>query len=411
MNNAKTWYHGGKLDLNTVRSWRAFDGKTITPAPIWLTDDRSFAELYARKNNGDVQKVLVDSQKTFPDQDLMHWEGKYYVPTVFGEQLIEDMFSSNMFDLNSGDYDEATELLKSIDRLNYDIIETGDFISWLKRNGYDSAYVRGDGPKNLMVLDPSVLLALPNTLSESLDEQEAQPDDVFGQWLLPNKRNDLPDEAKSETDTPDEVNFALTLGDHYSGEMDNFSKWIPTISSLEKQGKYSAVLSVPDKYKHAYRSMGLDLRQLESLIGKSITPETEKNGSVNSGIMQLKGKAGLGRTSSTSGQRTHYSWTVNPEVFSKIKQDWGSLAPGKDYTVFLRAPIAGNTFLLNPDIASELGIAKNWAYQEEIISVGPVTCDKIIWYKNHNKSIFDITPEDQEQDASNVADGIRNLRL
>jgi hypothetical protein len=161
-------YHGGKLDLNSIRSWRAFDDKTIKPAPIWLTDDRSFAELYANKSDGIVQKVLVAVKKTFPDQDLIHWEGRYLVPTPFGEQIIQDMLSSNMFGVESEDYDEAFQLLKAIDNLNYDIIETGDFISWLKKNGYDSTWVRGDGPKNLMVIDNSILTIVPSSLQECL---------------------------------------------------------------------------------------------------------------------------------------------------------------------------------------------------------------------------------------------------
>ena len=39
----------------------------------------------------------------------------------------------------------------------YPAMENGHMINWLRKNGYDSFYVLGDGPKNLGVLDISKL--------------------------------------------------------------------------------------------------------------------------------------------------------------------------------------------------------------------------------------------------------------
>lgn len=177
-----TLYHGGSLRLSEPQKpFMGFDGKPINPRPIWLTSDIDFAQLYADKKDGDVYKVVAEPRKTFPDKPLRVREGNYIVPSLFGEQLIEDIVNDGMFGLGDGEYDEAEQILKAIDNLDYDAIETGSFVSWLKKNGYDSAWVRGDGPKNLMVLDPSILTVLPNSLNEIyVLEQDAKPDGIFG---------------------------------------------------------------------------------------------------------------------------------------------------------------------------------------------------------------------------------------
>ena len=52
------------------------------------------------------------------------------------------------------DADDLGGALKAILRHNYDAIEEGHMVRWLRRSGYDAAWVLGDGPENLMVLDP-----------------------------------------------------------------------------------------------------------------------------------------------------------------------------------------------------------------------------------------------------------------
>jgi hypothetical protein len=146
-------YHGSpnKFDHFEQKPWKAFDGKTIT-APIWLSPNKKFAAANAGLN-GWVYEVATHNLHTFPDQDLRLQKGNYIVPSALGEKLLEDMITTGMFGLGDDDWYEAEEILKSIDRLDYDVLETGDFIEWLKKNGYNSFMVRGDGPTNIAVLD------------------------------------------------------------------------------------------------------------------------------------------------------------------------------------------------------------------------------------------------------------------
>lgn len=153
----KIYYHGSKKELEKFtldqEQWTAFDGKKID-RPVWLTPSKKFAKLHAGAH-GWIYTVEVNVNKTFPDKELYEESGNYYVPTDFGEKIIQDIMKSNMFGVENDDWDDAEEYLQVIDRLNYDIIETKDFTDWLKGNGYDSSEIRGDGPTNLLVFDPN----------------------------------------------------------------------------------------------------------------------------------------------------------------------------------------------------------------------------------------------------------------
>lgn len=394
-----TLYHGGNLRLNEPQKpFMGFDGKPINPRPVWLTSDIGFARLYADRRDGDIYKVVAEPRKTFPDKPLRVKEGNYIVPSLFGEQLIEDMVNDGMFGLGDGEYDEAEQILKAIDNLNYDAIETGSFVSWLKKNGYDSVWVRGDGPKNLMILDPSIITVLPNSLNEIyVSEQDANPDDVFGQWLWPDIRSNVPPEAKQEPDTPEEKSFKLTVKDHYNGDMDNLARYIPTMVDLETKGKYTDILSVPANYKFAYRVMGLSRTQLESILGAALTDDNIQFGTAEKAIAPQP------------PTREHASWTVDPTMFKQMAKDWGKLTPGKEYTVFFRAPVQSNKFLLNPDMMADMGIPKNWAYQKEVISVGNIKCDKVIWHINNTKGLFDTDEHDIEQEKERFNKALQML--
>jgi len=60
---------------------------------------------------------------------------------------------------------------------------------------------------------------------------------------------------------------------------------------------------------------------------------------------------------------------------------------------FLRAPIAGNTFFNNPHKMSETGLAGQFDYQREVISVDEVTLDRITYF------YFDDSTDDREEAA------------
>lgn len=137
------------------RLWKAFDGKTVI-SPVWFTPDIEFAKLYAG-HHGEVLEAHLEPVKTFPLFPLRTKLGNYVEPTEYGQSLINDMLSQGMFGLSPEDEYDAEEILKSIDRLDYDVLETSDFISWLVSNGYDSFLVRGDGPTNIAVLDKNII--------------------------------------------------------------------------------------------------------------------------------------------------------------------------------------------------------------------------------------------------------------
>jgi hypothetical protein len=162
VNLGRFYFHGSKAPhriengAGNLRQlpWTAYDGKKVL-APIWVSPDPKFAKLYASAR-GWVYKVKLNGlQKTFPLEDVMVMDGNYYVPSPYGESIIQDMLDRSMFNLKSDDYYEAEEILKSVALLHYDTLETKDFIDWLKDNGYDSFKVRGDGPTNIAVLDTS----------------------------------------------------------------------------------------------------------------------------------------------------------------------------------------------------------------------------------------------------------------
>lgn len=195
-----------------------------------------------------------------------------------------------------------------------------------------------------------------------------EDDPRFGKYLLGQARN------KPEEDTETEEALARDLENHYHGEMLDLNYWIPTLDKLESEGQYKDVLKVPSKYKYAYRVMGnVSMKDLIKILGY------EPTGYKTDEIYE---EDVAGGTFYPQSDREHYSWTVDYTVFKEMQKDWGGLSPfrtneKKQFLVFLRAPIKGNRFLLNPEETKN--IAKRYQYQKEIISIGPVKCDHI-WY-------------------------------
>lgn len=152
------WYHGGHGKVPTVFEagirWTAFD-RVPVDKPVWLTPSLRFARASAVGSNGYVVEVMFKPRKVFPLGPLMHMDGRFYVPTAYGETLIDAMVRGDLKLLSSGeDEQDAEDYLKSLDRLDYGLMETSAVIGWLRRNRYDACNVRGDGPVNLAVLDP-----------------------------------------------------------------------------------------------------------------------------------------------------------------------------------------------------------------------------------------------------------------
>lgn len=149
---AAPWYHGSpnRFDEFKQDKWLAFDRKTVK-RPVWLTRDKRFAKLQAGAN-GCVYTVEYQPRKTFPETDLLEMRGRYLQPTKLGA-VVEAAIYDGSIDLGVGPEEDALDVLKSMNRLDYDVMETAAVINWARRNRYDSIWVRGDGPDNLMVLD------------------------------------------------------------------------------------------------------------------------------------------------------------------------------------------------------------------------------------------------------------------
>lgn len=195
----------------------------------------------------------------------------------------------------------------------------------------------------------------------------------FGDWLFGYERG-MPKNDDPEVDTEAELRLRDDLKNHYHGDMDDLTKWIDQLVSLENQGLYTDILSPPDGAKYAYRMMNnVTLKRLTDILGYE--PEGYKAGEV------YTEKAGTFKPFVPG--REHYSWTINFRMFQNMLNDWGGFTSlskadkSVQFLVFLRAPIATNTFLMNPRETQD--ISMRYSYQEEVISVGEVTCDHV-WY-------------------------------
>ena len=147
------FYHGSSKEFDdfSQEMWTAFDNKKIK-RPIWISPEKDFAKLYAREG-GYIYHVLLKTSKTFPTKEIYKKEGRFNIPTEYGEALLNDIVENQWFDVDEDDWHEGEQVLKSISNLDYGTLETKTFIDWLEKNGYDSFFVRGDGPTNIAVID------------------------------------------------------------------------------------------------------------------------------------------------------------------------------------------------------------------------------------------------------------------
>jgi hypothetical protein len=211
-----------------------------------------------------------------------------------------------------------------------------------------------------------------------LNEQEAAQDDIYGQWLLPQGRKDVPKKAKDEPNTPAEDKLLNILNDYLNGPKVGagaLSRVAPKLLDLLAQGKYTSVLAPPSDAKFAYRVMTLKTKELEVLLGRKLS------GKELDPELSQKGFRSKGGTYTPRGTNVS-SWSVSPKAFSKM-YDSGFEVPEKQWVVFLKAPVSGNDFLLNPNVWYDASIDGAYYKQErEIIGVGPIQLDSIVYVNN-----------------------------
>lgn len=152
------WYHGTEKHHGTlkVQTQHTF-GTGASRTPLFFSPDKAFARMYAQGPEGVIYTARLTLKKTFSGDSLVHDDARYWPPeydelTTVGKRLYDDLEDGKVF--SDIDADDVPETLAYIAREAYDIIETTEFKRWLKRNGYDSAYVTGDGPRNVFVFSP-----------------------------------------------------------------------------------------------------------------------------------------------------------------------------------------------------------------------------------------------------------------
>lgn len=132
------WYTGRKDDLGLrVHPWTFFDGQ-VGDSPIWLTPDEGFARANAG-HHGFVYTVRFEPKKPFPEAPLLQFVDNYLEATPAGAEVLEALGRGEIFaELPPED---AFDVLKAIDRGDYDVMETKAMVDWLMSRGYDAMVV------------------------------------------------------------------------------------------------------------------------------------------------------------------------------------------------------------------------------------------------------------------------------
>jgi len=152
------YYHGGSEDLplgrlkKTGKKWRAFDDKDIDE-PFWVSPSKEFAA-----QGGDKiykVKVHIPSKNIFGDRDLIDDSlgSQWYKMAVNEGRVLYDALENE--ELFKG-ADNWESIFASIVGIEYDVVETKEFVDWAKSKGFKAAHVgeaEGD-TSNLMVFDP-----------------------------------------------------------------------------------------------------------------------------------------------------------------------------------------------------------------------------------------------------------------
>ena len=216
---------------------------------------------------------------------------------------------------------------------------------------------------------------------------EGDPDDPLGQYVFADLRKDVP----PEPDTPLEKDLSHAYNKHFHGRPSELQAWIDEILAL--QPDYPEFFAVPSQYTHAYRTITVPVSVMSQILGHEMTDE-DRDGSVHVATSGMQPGSFKGKN--------FFSWTVDPSIFFGLKKDWGSLfktdwirnkVGASGFVAFLRAPVSENTFFNNPNKMSETGLAGQFDYQREVISVDEVVLDRITYF------YFDENTDDSEEAA------------
>ena len=109
---------------------------------------------------GTIYKVKLKWRKIFDSDKLVKnsgfWPPEREEMTKEGQKLYDDLNAGKIFSgVTDDDFMDSRGLFANILNHHYDVIEDAAFKRWLKKNGYDAFYVKGDGPINVGVFSPS----------------------------------------------------------------------------------------------------------------------------------------------------------------------------------------------------------------------------------------------------------------
>jgi cation transport regulator ChaC len=157
------WYHGSPKRFEGMEtSVRHTFGLTPSEVPLFFSPSKSFAKMYAQGPDGVLYTARLKWRKVFDGDDMYgntrYWPPEYEVLTREGKKLHDDLGAGKIFPGVDEDdwsvFGDSQGLFANILKNDYDVVETTEFKKWLKKNGYDAAYVTGDGEKNVFVFSP-----------------------------------------------------------------------------------------------------------------------------------------------------------------------------------------------------------------------------------------------------------------
>ena len=137
------FYHGAKKSFDKFEKvTKAGQDKDATEQPIFLSEDKEFADANAIGKDATTMEVKVKNGKYFDfRKDVFNKNGSL---TPLGEKIRDAVDSGeiNLEGTRFSDYDGDKVLNNKLSTGDYDFIEKKAFIDWLKKEGYDGTFLR-----------------------------------------------------------------------------------------------------------------------------------------------------------------------------------------------------------------------------------------------------------------------------
>lgn len=144
----RTYYHGSTKYFTKFKTViKANRENYPTEQPIYLTSDINFALAYSGFHTPYLMTVKVDDAKIFDFRLLRDEKSQHR------KKFISDLSNAKIF--KDIDTDYWYPFYSKIITGDYDIMETDEFRSWIKRNGFDGFYMMETNSLNLSVFDPN----------------------------------------------------------------------------------------------------------------------------------------------------------------------------------------------------------------------------------------------------------------